>query len=269
MALLTNPLMTGFDQGVDAPLRWTGVVPDDARAPLTVGSPPEDDRPAWLRPDPGADAARDVVEQTYAKMQAAQQGALDQGQWTGGQVWEGGHPTGAGMLDAASQYALGLGTKDLDVGGVPGIADRVSTRIPYAKPAKNAPPPIDPHSTPDLNISIDAMRAAPDTFDKNVQLLRGPDYPDLPIKGMRNTDNIADKSVDHMADNLVWLHDRMQDQFGPDMVHQASQWYDGANNIARLTWVSRTTCRCVRWPAAWRRCRLRRIGLRTSTSPSD
>ena len=110
MALLTNPLMTGFDQGVDAPPRWNGLVPDDARGPLTVGDPTD---PASLAgTQVGADAARDIVEQTYAKIQAAQQQAADQGQWTGGQVWEGGHPTQAGLLDAIGQMgtAVALGT---------------------------------------------------------------------------------------------------------------------------------------------------------------
>ena len=110
MALLTNPLMTGFDQGVDAPPRWNGLVPDDARGPLTVGDPT--DPASMAGTQVGVDAARDIVEQTYAKMLAAQQQAADQGQWTGGQVWQGGHPTGAGMLDAIGQMgtAVALGT---------------------------------------------------------------------------------------------------------------------------------------------------------------
>ena len=129
MALLTNPLMTGFDQGVDAPPRWNGFVPDDARGPLTVGDPTD---PASLAgTQVGVDAARDIVEQTYAKIQAAQQQAADQGQWTGGQVWEGGHPTGAGLLDAIGQMgtavALGTGSGgDAPAGGL--FLDRFDPR---------------------------------------------------------------------------------------------------------------------------------------------
>jgi hypothetical protein len=115
---------------------------------------------------------------------------------------------------------------------VPGEIDRVSTRIPTAKPAKGAEPLPDPHTVADMNINIDAARATPEAFNNNAMALRGSDYPDLPVRGMRNPDNIADKSIDHMADNLVWLHDRMVDQYGPEMVNRASQWYDGANRIA-------------------------------------
>jgi hypothetical protein len=37
-----------------------------------------------------------------------QQAAQDQGLWTGGQVWEGGHPTAAGVVNAAGQTAQGV-----------------------------------------------------------------------------------------------------------------------------------------------------------------
>jgi hypothetical protein len=108
----------------------------------------------------------------------------------------------------------------------------VSTRTPDAVPKKGAPPLVDPHTTPDLRIGIDAARDAPEAFAKNGILLRGDDFPDLPVKGMRNPDNITDKAIDHMADNLVWLHDQAVGAHGQDVVDRSTNWYDGAHQIA-------------------------------------
>ena len=228
MALLTNPLMTGFDQGVDAPPRWNGLVPDDARGPLTVGDPTD---PASLAgTQVGVDAARDIVEQTYAKMLAAQQQATDQGQWIGGQVWEGGHPTGAGMLDAASRYAMGLGTKDVDVGGVPRVMLRdltpaestVQTRVPFSVdqlPFAN--------QRPDLKVGIDSATQVPAHADANAARFRS--LPGLSIPPDASTAEATEGLVNHVAGNVVATFDAVPH----DAAEANAEWYDGAHRLTK------------------------------------
>lgn len=91
---------------------------------------------------------------------------------------------------------------------MPGYADQVSTRVPTAVPKKGEIP-LDPHGTADLRIGIDAMRASGDAFDKNMALLKTDQYPDLPLKGLRNPDSIAEASIGHMADNLTFLFQQL------------------------------------------------------------
>ena len=111
--------------------------------------------------------------------------------------------------------------------------DRVSTRIPTAAPPKGVPASgvVDPHTTNNLNIGIDASQASPDAYANNGMYLRDGDFPDLPVKGMRNHANITDTAINHMADNLVWLHDQMVDTHGQSVVDRAANWYDGAHQI--------------------------------------
>lgn len=155
-----------------------------------------------------------------------------------------GLPTIAGLVGAAQQYGQGIlaGTTAPGFKGVPGLSParelapgeqfRVSTRIPTAVPKKGVEPPPDPHGVADLTIGLDAAKASPDAYANNAIGLRGSEYPDLPVKGLRSPDSIVERSVDHMADNLVFMHDAMLDKYGPDVVNRASRWYDGANTIA-------------------------------------
>lgn len=178
------------------------------------------------------------------EVQRQQQISADRGLWSGGQPWEGGGPTGAGVVDAAQQYGQGLlaGTTAPEFRVTPGLATprdlapgedlRVSTRVPTAVPKKGAELPPDPHASPDLQINIDASRNSGDAYSKNALGMRGPEYPDLPVKGLRNPDSITEAAINHMSDNLVFLHDAMLKQHGPEAVSRASQWYDGANTIA-------------------------------------
>lgn len=107
----------------------------------------------------------------------------------------------------------------------PGEADRVSTRIPTAVTPKGQEP-LNPHSRADLNIGIDAARDSTDAFQTNALNMRDPTlYPDLPVKGMRNADNIAEAAIEHMKDNILALHDGMLDAYGPDTLLRASKWY--------------------------------------------
>jgi hypothetical protein len=89
---------------------------DDPRGPLRI-----------QQPDPGqvspADAwtANTRMLTDYLNQQQAQ--AQQQGLWAGGQVWEGGHPTAAGVVTAGQQYgnALMMGTTAPGDVGAPGF----------------------------------------------------------------------------------------------------------------------------------------------------
>jgi GNAT superfamily N-acetyltransferase len=106
--------------------------------------------------------------------------------------------------------------------------DRVSTRA-----EKNIEPgEADPHTVATSNVSLEASKRAKEAWDKNAMLLRDGDFPDLPVKGMRNPDNIVEKTIQHMVDNLLFLHDGMRDRYGPETVARAARWYDGAHEIA-------------------------------------
>ncbi len=66
-----------------------------------------------LAPQPTAANAWDYITQAGGDWIARQQQiSSDRGLWTGGQVWDGGHPTPAGWVDAAQQTgnALLMGT---------------------------------------------------------------------------------------------------------------------------------------------------------------
>ena len=64
------------------------------------------------QPDPDKPDQGRALAQTYNKvsqyLQEQQQRSIDEGYWTGGQVWEGGHPTERGLIDAAQQYGSGM-----------------------------------------------------------------------------------------------------------------------------------------------------------------
>lgn len=116
----------------------------------------------------------------------------------------------------------------------PGADLRVSTRTPTSKEER----PVDPHDTAGYEANITAAQNSANAYAKNAATLRGtdytqPPYPDLPVKGLRNPESISQAAINHMADNLVWLHNKMIEDpnLGPEMVARASKWYDGANTI--------------------------------------
>lgn len=116
----------------------------------------------------------------------------------------------------------------------PGADLRVSTRTPTSKEER----PVDPHDTAGYEANITAAQDSANAYAKNAATLRGteytqPPYPDLPTKGLRNPESITQAAINHMADNLVAMHDTMinDPNLGPEMVARASKWYDGANNI--------------------------------------
>jgi hypothetical protein len=100
------------------------------------------------------------------------------------------------------------------------LKDRISTRVPTSVGAP------DVHGTPHLTINTDAMREVPESFQKNMELLRG--YPGLRIEPGSSPDEVARQFLDHARDNVLALHDAV-----PPQIRQRSKlWYDGANVLA-------------------------------------
>jgi hypothetical protein len=78
-----------------------------------------------------------------------------------------------------------------------------------------------------LEIGLDAMKMDRDGFEHNVSLLMS--YPGVKKTGARTNDAKAERFIDHVVGNLLWLHDQMT----PELRNRAKLWYDGANKIAR------------------------------------
>lgn len=108
----------------------------------------------------------------------------------------------------------------------------VSTALPSAAAVKSAlyPDPLFAHLWADYNeakknqtwfaTALAKMRSIPG--------LKGA------TRGMRNPDNIGEKIVQRIAENLVWLYDKV-----PENLRQRSKlWYDGGRKVAE-TWVQR------------------------------
>ena len=108
----------------------------------------------------------------------------------------------------------------------------VSTALPSAAAVKSAiyPDPLFAHLWADYNeakknqiwfaTALAKMRSVPG--------LKGA------TRGMRNPDNIGEKIVQRIAENLVWLYDKV-----PEQLRQRSKlWYDGGRKAAE-TWAQR------------------------------
>ena len=104
---------------------------------------------------------------------------------------------------------------------------RVSTRTPSAVKAKEN------HLTDVLVIGLDAMKADPAAFAKNVALVSK--YPNFPKNVLtRSPEKRAEIFIAEVVKNLLWLHDRT-----PVSIRDRSKlWYDGANKIA-TRWAER------------------------------
>jgi hypothetical protein len=90
---------------------------------------------------------------------------------------------------------------------------------------------VDPYTTADYLIGIDAYKASATAYKKNAATMQN--YRDLPLDGLSHPDDITDTSIDHMANNLVFLHDEMVKRFGQRMVNRARLWHNGINKIAK------------------------------------
>jgi hypothetical protein len=107
----------------------------------------------------------------------------------------------------------------------PGEADRVSTRLPSAKTLD-----YDPHARNDLRVDLDAARSHPESYAKNVDLIR--EQPALNLSRVKHPDSISDRFVAHLKDNILAIYDRMSGM-DPEVTRRAQGWYDGANRIAQ------------------------------------
>jgi len=105
----------------------------------------------------------------------------------------------------------------------PGAADRISTRIPWAKGQTG-----DPHASADLTVGIDSSRASGDAYVKNARFIDG--YSDIPTAGLADDPEALHQAlISHARDNLLFLHDSIP----AEIREQSKLWYDGANNIAQ------------------------------------
>ena len=101
------------------------------------------------------------------------------------------------------------------------LKQSVSTRLPTAKKATENP------LEAMLVIGLEAAKADPKAFEKNVELIR--QYPNFRDNPSADTpDKAAEQFIRHVVDNLLWLHDQIPE----DTRARAQLWYDGANAIA-------------------------------------
>lgn len=123
-----------------------------------------------------------------------------------------------------SAGVLGAGSVTPPSGDVtaPGADMRISTRVPDAVGAEQA---MAPHGRNDLEVGLDAARQSPDAHKKNANLIRT--YSHVRTEGL-NDDQVHEAFVQHLTDNLVDLHDRID----PTIRAGSKRWYDGANKIA-------------------------------------
>lgn len=100
----------------------------------------------------------------------------------------------------------------------------IDTRLPRAATPVESEGPQVPN--------VEAMRATPDLYENNVDLVRS--YPGIKIPSRASTDTAAQAFVDHAANNLTWLYDQVPDYYK----YRSAQWYDGENKIVN-DWAQR------------------------------
>lgn len=127
------------------------------------------------------------------------------------------HAYAGGGIVRRAEGALGKVIKGADRPGL------ISTRLPTGKGALEDP--LENY----LSIDTNAMRASPDAFDHNVDLIRR--YPVIPEEVARDgsAEDVLKAYNDVSRSNLLFLHDKMPES----MRARAQLWYDGANRLAR------------------------------------
>jgi hypothetical protein len=244
--------MSGTNQLFD-PLRIQAPEPDPGQVSLAdAWSANTKALGDYLKPEPAgpntgqvslADAWSANTKLLTDYLARQQQAAQDQGLWTGGQVWEGGHPTAKGVVDAAKQTgnALLAGTVSPSVHGpglelrlnpdAPGFADRISTRTPGPVAAP------DLHDSPDYLVGADAFNASTggkqakvpfqDKSSETIAQYPGfQGFKDNP--GLASNEDIHNAFMDHLTGNIRALYDAVPDAWRG----QAEKWYDGANLLS-------------------------------------
>ena len=100
-----------------------------------------------------------------------------------------------------------------------GLPGRISTRLPTAKAA------TEDAMTGNLIVGLDEMKADPALYEFNVNITK--DYPNMLTVPNETVDETAERFIEHLVGNLLYLHDKV-----PDATRARSQkWYDGARAI--------------------------------------
>ena len=100
-----------------------------------------------------------------------------------------------------------------------GLPGRISTRLPTAKAA------TEDAMTGNLIVGLDEMKADPALYEFNVNITK--DYPNMLTVTNETVDETAERFIEHLVGNLLYLHDKV-----PDATRARSQkWYDGARAI--------------------------------------
>ena len=117
---------------------------------------------------------------------------------------------------ATKGLPIGLGIKDVSAAAKP---YSVSTRVPTAVKAE------EDALKQSLLSDYKAYRSDQKAFLHNTELVGS--YPNLALKS-KNADINAEKFVEHLKDNLLYLHDKVP----ADTREVSRQWYEGANKMA-------------------------------------
>jgi hypothetical protein len=99
----------------------------------------------------------------------------------------------------------------------------VSNLFPTAKARK-----VDPAKEIVLSSFEDYMENAPDPFNKNMDMIRRTYNNYRPSADLRTNRKRADAFIEHLKNNLVWLHDQYPEKYRK----RAKKWYVGANKVA-------------------------------------
>jgi hypothetical protein len=121
---------------------------------------------------------------------------------------------------ARQQAALGRSPQLTQLDAKGDTPDRISTRLPTGKRSTEDP------LAENLTIGLKEMEASPTSFVKNMGVVEG--YTNYrPAKSADTPQKVARRFVDHVVDNLLWLHD----QIDPATRDRSKLWYDGARAI--------------------------------------
>ena len=121
---------------------------------------------------------------------------------------------------AWGDYDLRIEGSELQVRKKGGVFEQsVSTRLPTAKKATENP------LEEMLIIGLDAAKMDRQAFEANMAVVRG--YPNMRPAGRASADTLAERFIQHVVDNLLWLHD----QVPADIRSRSKLWYDGARAI--------------------------------------
>jgi hypothetical protein len=100
-----------------------------------------------------------------------------------------------------------------------GLPGRISTRLPTAKAATEDP------MTGELIVGLEEMKADPALYQFNVDITK--DYPNMQTVEGESVDDTAERFIEHVKDNLLYLHDKVP----ADTRVRSQKWYDGARAI--------------------------------------